>query len=191
MSLKELINGQDIMIDDHKRGAKEIKNWDSDDDIHIDKTTQYKVEGKLQAVQIKIPLNSNKKISVEAKTKINEVPRKLKKEIVKAFENKNQREYFIKDLLKILKNFESTIDNLDKVQEAMSRVAKHFDLNSWTEQEIKHDIGKTLKSVARLYKDEENNNEYYIIIDRERIRLGELSTSWKELLESNANGFMN
>lgn len=182
MSLKSLIENQKIIIDEHKRATGEIKKWDSDDDIHIDKETQYKIEGKLQQVRIKIPINSHRKISVEAKSKINEIPRKLKKEIIKAFENKKKRESFIQDLVEILKNYESTISNLDKVKDAMTRIAKHFELTSWIEEEIKNIIGSTI--AARLYKDDENN-EYYIIMNNKKIELGQISTSWKEVLKLN------
>ena len=44
MSLQALLNNQTIEIDDHKRGAREIKNWDDPNaDIHIDKKTKYKI----------------------------------------------------------------------------------------------------------------------------------------------------
>ena len=54
MALKELIENQTIKIDDHKRGNREIKNWDNArSDIHIDKTTNFPLNGKRQKVRIK------------------------------------------------------------------------------------------------------------------------------------------
>ena len=44
MALKNLIENQIIIIDDHKRGAGEIKDFDNlENDIHIDKETNYKI----------------------------------------------------------------------------------------------------------------------------------------------------
>lgn len=59
MSLKPLIHNQSLIIDDHKWGAKEEKNWDkSSTDVHIDKKTKYPIGGKKQDVRILIPINS-------------------------------------------------------------------------------------------------------------------------------------
>lgn len=61
MSLYPLIKDQKIIIDDHKRGAGEIKDWDNNEnDVHLDKTLKRKVHGKLQTLRIKIPLNSER-----------------------------------------------------------------------------------------------------------------------------------
>jgi hypothetical protein len=66
MSLRPLLEKQTIRIDDHKRGTREIKNWDDPGaDVHIDKRTKYKVNGKVQSVTIRIPINNNRQISVE------------------------------------------------------------------------------------------------------------------------------
>ena len=46
MSIKKLIDNQTIIIDDHKRGSGEIKNWyDLANDVHIDKLTNFRIEG--------------------------------------------------------------------------------------------------------------------------------------------------
>ena len=63
MSLQALLNNQTIEIDDHKRGAREIKNWDDPSiDIHIEKTTKYKIKGVLQDIIIKISINNQRPI---------------------------------------------------------------------------------------------------------------------------------
>ena len=60
MALKELINEQTVIIDDHKRGSREAKNWDDQSrDIHIDKTTNFPLDGKIQKLKIRIPINSD------------------------------------------------------------------------------------------------------------------------------------
>lgn len=49
MALNGLIKKQTIIIDDHKRGSQEVKNWDDpSSDIHIDKTTNFPLDGKRQ-----------------------------------------------------------------------------------------------------------------------------------------------
>lgn len=63
MSLKGLIDKQTIIIDDHKRGIGEIKNWDApSSDVHIDKLTNFPIKGKRQKVRIRIPINSERPI---------------------------------------------------------------------------------------------------------------------------------
>jgi hypothetical protein len=66
MSLRKLIEGQKIIIDDHKRGSGEIKDWDNPaNDIHIDKTTNFKVDGTRQALRIRVPINSERPIKIQ------------------------------------------------------------------------------------------------------------------------------
>ena len=46
MSIKKLIDNQIIIIDKHKRGSGEIKNWnDLANDVQIDKSTNFRIEG--------------------------------------------------------------------------------------------------------------------------------------------------
>lgn len=170
MSLKPLIENQSIIIDDHKRGTMEIKDWDNPaNDIHIDKNTKYRINGERQHVQIRLPINSNKDISVEIKNKRNnEVPRKLKKEIKKAFENKKTREQFVKDLIPILENFSSNLDSVEKARDTLKKIAKHFDLD-WNTQEIVNLVGEALLEYTQIYQDDEY--QYYFTINDRRIRI--------------------
>ena len=87
MGLKRLIEDQTIIIDDHIRGNRELKNWDDPSvDVHIDKSTNSKINGEWQRVRIRVPINSNRPIKVENKKgKLEEIPRRLKKEIKDAF----------------------------------------------------------------------------------------------------------
>ena len=137
MSLKPLIQNQSLIIDDHKWGAGEEKNWDkSSNDIHIDKKTKYPINGKRQEVRIKIPINSDNEISVQAKrNKLDDVPRRLKKEINDAFEDKETRDAFIRELIPILENFSSNLDSVEKAIGVLDRLSKHFDLG-WSSQTI-------------------------------------------------------
>jgi len=173
MSLKPLIKNQTLIIDDHKRGAREQKNWDSNtSDIHIDKKTKYKLDGKLQEVRIRIPINSNKPISVTSRNKNIPPPQKLVKEIKKAFSNKDIREKFIRDLVDILDNFSSNLDSLEKARVTLERIAKHFGLK-WTKQEIDNYLKNSLIKLIRIYEDEEGK-QYYIEIDKKKIKIGNI-----------------
>ena len=163
------------MIDDHKRGSKESKIWDNkSSDVHIDKSTKYQIKGKKETVRIRIPINSESEISVKSKdkSKIDDVPRKLKKEIVKAFENKKKRSLFINDLVTILDNFSSVLDNIDKVKDTLKRLSGHFDLE-WSKQNIQDYIDDYLTEYTQVFKDE-NNKQYYITISRHRIKISDV-----------------
>ena len=181
MSLKPLIKDQSIMIDDHKRGSMEIKDWDNPaNDIHIDKRTKYKIDGKRQNVQIRIPINSDRDISVEIKGRKNDkVPKKLKKEIKNAFENENIRKEFVKDLLPILENFSSNLENKEKAKETLTKIAKHFDLN-WETQEIVNTIDGILNEYTLIYQDKDDDM-YYFTINRNHIKISNVDFWYRAL----------
>jgi hypothetical protein len=174
MSLRPLINNQSLIIDDHKWGAKEEKDWDkSSSDVHIDKKTKYPIDGKKQDVRIRIPINSERDISVEVKKdRIREVPSRLRKEIIKAFENKKTRDAFIKELIPILENFSSNLDSLEKAESVLRRISKHFDLD-WTSQKIENHIRGSLFELTQVYEDE-NRKQYYITLDRNKIKISDV-----------------
>lgn len=174
MSLKPLIENQSLTIDDHKWGAKEEKKWDEiSSDIHIDKKTKYPIGGKKQDVRIRIPINSERKISVEIKKdRSAEVPNKLRKEIIEAFEDKNKRDAFIKELIPILENFSSNMDSLEKAENVLKRISKHFDLE-WTSQKIENYIKGSLLELTQIYEDE-NRKQYYLTIDKRRIKISDV-----------------
>ena len=182
MSLKALLNKQSIMIDDHKWGAGEIKNWDNMDiDVHIDKKTQYKIEGKIQEVRIRIPINSKRKLHIESKSKIlDAVPRKLEKEINKAFNNKSIRQSFIRDLVSILENYSSNFNTLKQVEDAIKRIIEHFDLK-WTDDKIVTEIADVIDEVEVICEDE-NNERYYISMNDKRILIGDIDDKLRNKL---------
>lgn len=171
MSLKPLIKKQKIIIDDHKRGSREEKNWDDKRiDVHLDKRTRTKIDGKYQEVIIRIPLNSERNISIEnAKKESSDIPSKLKNEIFDAFSNKEIREDFISDLISILDDFKSQTENKEKARAALSKISKHFGLK-WNENEI-----------SMYYRDAYNryfaeiidyqNDVYLMSIDSKRITI--------------------
>ncbi|HFU76163.1 MAG TPA: hypothetical protein ENK66_07950 [Arcobacter sp.] len=182
MSLQKLIDNQTIMIDDHHWGAGEIKDWnDSTKDIHIDKKTQYKIDGKIQEVRIRLPINSNIKIKITTKSeKFLEVPRKLNREIKRAFEDRLIRDSFIQDLILTLENYSSNFDSLDNTKDALKRISNQFGLN-WTDNELVTKIGDAIDEVEAIPTDS-NNKKYYISINRKRIQIGDIDSELKKEL---------
>ena len=169
MSLKPLIKKQKIIIDDHKRGSREEKNWDDNRvDVHLDKRTKTKIEGKIQEVIIRIPINSERNISIEnAKNEFSDIPRSLKNEILDAFANKDTREQFIADLISILRDFKSQTANKEKAKSALSKISKHFGLK-WDENEV----NMYYRDVYNRYFAEiiDNQNDVYLMsIDSRKI----------------------
>ena len=172
MSLKTLIENQVIIIDDHKRGAAEIKDFDNpQNDVHIDKETNFPIEGKRQKLKIRIPINSDNPIKIENKRKQINIPKKLNREIKKAFENKEIREEFILDVLKTLENFKSSLNSEEKVKTIIMRLSRHFDLN-WDEKVVKKYSDDILQSYTQFFIDK-NGSEFFIKVDKKQITIGE------------------
>ncbi|NGM72763.1 hypothetical protein [Sphingobacterium sp. SGL-16] len=174
MSLESLIQGQVIIIDDHKRGAGEVKNFDNQqNDVHIDKETNFPINGKRQKLKIRIPINSDKPIKVENKRKEIDIPSQLNREIKKAFENKKTRENFIRDVLETLKNYESNLNSEEKAIKVLERLSKHFNME-WDEETIKQYRDDVLLAYTQFYTDEEGRR-FFIKLDKEKMTIGENS----------------
>lgn len=173
MSLKGLIDNQTIIIDDHKRGNGEQKNWDDPAaEVHIDKTTDYSIEGKRQKVRIRIPINSDRELSIENRRKqeLNNIPSQLRKEIRNAFEDKKTRERFIKDLIEILKGFDTALSSKQRVQQILNKLSKHFELE-WTNEIIATYTSDILVLYSQSYKNVKGM-EYFISVDNQKIKIG-------------------
>jgi hypothetical protein len=180
MGIKGLIDDQTIIIDDHKRGSGEIKNWDNKaTDIHIDKFTNFPVDGKRQKVRIKIPINSDRDINIENRTggTLNEIPRKLQKEIKKAFEDKTLRDRFITDVFYVVKNFDSILSDEEKAHQILKKLSKHFNLK-WTEENIAIYSNGILNQYTELYTDQ-NRNMFFIQLNKEKITIGQDNNSYE------------
>lgn len=173
MALKAIISNQTIRIDDHQWGNKEQKNWDDKSkDIHIDKFTNTKVEGKRQQLQIRIPINSDRPIKITNKNEqLEAVPKNLDKEIRKALGNKDVREAFISDILKTLKDFPSLLDNERRASDILNRLSKHFGIE-WTGETIATYTKDILQYYAQLYTDQ-NGLKYFLTVDRKKIEIGQ------------------
>lgn len=180
MSLKSLIRDQKIRIDDHKRGTGEVKDWnDSSADIHLDKETYYPIEGRIQNVRIKIPLNSDSDISIKNNTKpAAEIPRKLIREIQGALKNKKNRQNFVNDIVDILKDYDSALSNINNVRESIKKIARHFELD-WSDSEISTNVNGALQSLTKYYSGDDNKS-YFIRFDKTEITIGQKTDNDKE-----------
>jgi|AMWB02.1.fsa_nt_gi hypothetical protein len=176
MSLKGLIDNQTIIIDDHRRGMGEEKKWDDErTDIHIDKTTNYRLEGKRQKVRIRIPINSDRPLKIENQRGqyLEEIPRRMQKEISSAFEDTEVRERFMTDLIFVLKDFGSLLDSVEKLRVVFERLSKHFNLK-WTEEKIIRYSQDVIKIYTELYRDEDGHS-FFITVNRNRLKIGQKS----------------
>ncbi|MDL2320454.1 hypothetical protein LJC45_04905 [Alistipes sp. OttesenSCG-928-B03] len=180
MALKKLIENQVVRIDDHKRGSREIKNWDDErNDIHIDKTTNRPINGKIQEVRIRIPINSARPIRIENSKgqDINDIPRGLKREIVNALENENTRGAFVNDVMRVLEDFETALSSEERARQVLTNISKHFDLN-WPDEIITNyakDITQSkdvLRSYTLVYHDDEGK-EFFSRLDEDKIEVGQ------------------
>ena len=174
MALKGLIEKQTIIIDDHKRGSREVKSWDDQTaDVHIDKTTNFPVDGKRQNIRIKVPINSARPLKIEnaKKKQIDHIPTQLRREIQKAFEDNQKRESFIKDIIEHIKSFDTILSSEERVRRVLSNISKHFDL-AWTNEKIATYSNDILELYTQKYTDDEGG-QYFITVDKNKIKIGE------------------
>lgn len=173
MALKNLIKKQIVIIDDHKRGCQEVKNWDDpSSDIHIDKTTNFPLNGKIQKVRIRIPINSDRPIKIENENKeLDEIPRKLRKEINEALEDNQIRNSFISEVIDVLDNFDTALSNEDRAKAILTRISKHFGLD-WPTETIITYANDVLLDYTLVYQ-KGLKEEYFAKIDRNKIELGQ------------------
>jgi hypothetical protein len=190
MNLKKLINNQTISVDDHKWGNGEIKEWDLEStDIHLEKKTKTRIDGEYRTVTIKVPLNSDRPIKIENKEKhesLEDVPRRLKKEIKAAFANETKRENFIKDLILVLKDFHSILGTMSNARQALLRIAKHFEIDLTYENMIKS-FDDVIQRYTESFEDKDGI-KYYMTVNNKRIKIGDYKDK-KELERLHNNDF--
>jgi hypothetical protein len=179
MGLQKLLDNQIITIDDHKRGAREIKNWDDPSiDVHIEKITKYKIDGDTHDVIIKISINNFRPlVTIIPKNKKNEIPRKLMKEITLALFDIGLLTKFIQDLVKILRNYESIFNDVEKAKQALSMLSKHFNLK-WTEVQIEKTVNDVVSSYTAICSNK-SLKSYFIKLEKHKITLGDISSKSK------------
>lgn len=191
--MKDLIKGQSIMIDDHKRAHAHGFFDDEKADIHLDK------KAKSGNYQIRIPLNTNRPVDVELKSskkKLQEIPENIAREIRGIFANDNVRRDFVEALIKELKNYPYADEtkekdkrkDINKAFGALRRLSKHFGLD-WS--------NKTVRGFLKEYKTfglrcmvtiTDGPDMYFMSVDRLHFVIADYMmigihdrSSWKEL----------
>ena len=170
VDMKKLLQRQRIKIDNHHQGSGKINYYeDPANDIHLHKT-MYNGRKRNGCYEIRVPLNSERPVTVNREEGIGNVPKHLLKEVRGAFKNQKKRENFIKELSKVLKNY--PIKNrekgkeIDRVFDAMRRIAQCFTIE-WDDKQIKKYIRETkIDGLTYICLLKDNNVTYYISIKK-------------------------
>jgi len=172
--MKALINHQSIRIDNHRRGTGQPSNWDdASADIHVDKRTNRRFGGKQVKVIIKLPINSDSEPTFEIRNSPNQsFKRTLTKEINDALRDKEKRNRFTKELVDIIKNYNSVMSEREKAQLAVKRIARALDLEDEIFREMRTYINDELLSFTTIHR--EGARFYFISLEQAQIRVGEL-----------------
>ncbi|MHA3053654.1 hypothetical protein [Acinetobacter sp. ANC 4640] len=183
MSLTKLIKNQTIMIDDHQRGNREIKNFDNhSSDIHLDKKTNFKIDGKFQDIRIKISINSDRKPVINLENnkskKLDQIPKQLKKEIDDAFQNTELALNFFNDIENNIKNYPSILEDKNKCIFVFDRLAKFFELRKTGEE-----IYNRQKSYEATFRTKDHR-DIKAKIGQTKIVIGETNGINQEFLDS-------
>ena len=176
--MKKLIQGEKIGIDNHQPGVPWV--WNSNQDIHLHKTTTIRRDGSQISVDVRIPLNSDRKISIvpnkaNVKPKEGDRTRNLMiKEIREAFEspqNAGKCDEFLKNLIDEMNriNGSSPQKTLEDVEKVFDRIMRFFDLG----ESIKGRMEQIADEYFKPYIDGKRN--YYLFEDTDRIEIGELT----------------
>lgn len=169
MGLRKLIEKQSIRIDPHQLGSNIPNDWTSSSlDIHIDKTTNTRINGKKRKVRIRIPLNTNRKIRIESLNNniIDRIPPVLRKEIEEVFNDMAARDKFMKSLIFEIVKYDNILDDEVLIERLIRKFADCFELQ-WNETEI---IKQRDKYNKYFY---EEARRYYISLGAEEIKIGE------------------
>ena len=167
MNVSPLIKQQTIIIDPHRR--KYSARWDnSADDIHLHKKAKNNKD-----YEIRVPLNSKRRVNVTNANGSSTIPGWLKKEVQEAFNDDQKREKFIKDVVSAVKNYnDKTKTQEQRARQAMGNIKRAFGLEC-SRGVIKGWIRKSLKLYAQLFV--EQDNYYHIIITNTQFVIGETS----------------
>lgn len=178
--LKSLIKNQTIQVDAHKRGTGERIIWNSTvNDIHVHKRTNYKVDGQILHIEIKVPVNSDRDIEIRITNKVRDkkkmltiAERRILSEIGKAFEDKKTRTAFVEELLSVLDNYESTFLSKENAKAVVKRLARHFGLPSEITKEITTYAEERLDSLTGFFQ--HKNAEYFVNVNSNGIVVGQV-----------------
>ena len=120
-----------------------------------------------------MPINSDRPLKIEnaKKKQLNDIPSQLRREIQRAFENKQQRESFITDIIEHIKNFDTILSSEDRVRQVLSNISEHFDLE-WTNEKIATYSDDILSLYTQNYTDDKGR-QFFITVDKDKIKIGE------------------
>lgn len=145
--MRELIPNQSIRIDNHRRGGGGIDYYDDPaNDIHLDKTV-YDDRKKNGTYHICVPLNSDRPVTINRDENL-DLPRRLAREIQRAFADQSRRERFVEELMGILEQYpileanDNENDDFDRIYDAMRRIADCFDLG-WNDELVEKYVRQT------------------------------------------------
>lgn len=173
MGIQRLLHNQKILIDNHQRGSRTPNNWDNpSSDVHIDKC----IKSNKDSYKIKIPINSNRPITINNKNNKN-VPKWLKKEICDSFKDDSIRGSFVNYICKAIDAFNSTtLTPKQKAMQAIGNVRRAFELPI-PRYVFKNDI-KRFYAGLYMY----NAHYYYVILKGGYILCSLNEGKWKRFL---------
>lgn len=191
--MKQLIKGQSIRIDDHRRGVAHDNFDDDNADIHLDKRAN---SGNYI---IRVPLNTNRPVSVELKGKhkrVEEVPESIRCEIRDAFKDENKRREFVDWLVSELRNYfyrdsarqEDRNRDINRGFAALRRISRHFGLE-WSNRTVRVFL-KEYKTYGLRYMSTitDGPDMYYLSVDAHQFIVADYMmiglhdrSSWEEV----------
>lgn len=181
--MKKLIQGEKIGIENHHPGVALV--WNSNQDIHLHKINAVRSGGSDVSVEVIIPLNSNRKISIKpSKTNIStrmnaQLRTNMIKEIREAFEspkNAKRCDEFLRNLIdemNLINGFSSKKSS-DNVERIFDKIIDFFDLS----ESAKGRMMQVADKYFRSYSDSER--EYYIFAKPNVTEIGELTSKEKK-----------
>ena len=165
MKIKGILKEQKVILDPH--GHYEIKSFDDTRyDFHLHKETKRVIEGEKRTVIIKIPLNSNRRVTIKSNKKEQEyIPMKLEKEIRDILDTDiTARNKFLEDIIYALKDYPKDFREIGNVKKCIERIGNAFGFD-WKNLEIKYYLSgiRTNKYSAEFIDTDKRG--YRIILD--------------------------
>ncbi len=177
MNLTKLLNKQTVMIDPHGHYENDI--WDDPRyEIHLHKSTKYKIDGKKCDIDIIVPLNRNDKVRCKKDKKQSiDIPNSIRKEIQKAFEDNDKRSNFVKELSTAINRYKSSKTEEYRIYDSLKKIGTVFGIDFSSDYSIIHTytsghVYKTFNVVSH------NREEWYRISSN---RYGIVLQDWSEI----------
>ena len=153
--MKRLIAGQTIKCDMHDAGSGQQRKWG--DGLHIHKRMHGDVYG---SAQIRIPIDSDKKMTITARGG-EEIKMRLIKEIRVAFKDKQKRTEFVEGLVSEIRRFSDNQNTEEKCRDAAKRIARLFGLNDKIIREIIEKIELEMTRYTSIHNDMDGKLYYF------------------------------